>query len=105
MRFALTFAAGGLAVLAALFLGGALDSDGGSTAQAVPFQECILALDFNDDGVLDVNDVIAFRDGIDGQDPAFDFNDDGTVDVFDVMGAVTGVVDCLQNLQPTPPSP
>ena len=103
MRFALTFAAGGVAVLGALFFGGALDSGSDSTAQAVPFQECVLVLDFTGDGMLDVNDVIAFRDAIENQDLAFDFNSDGTVDVFDVLGAVTGITDCLQNLQPSPP--
>ncbi|MCH7483541.1 MAG: hypothetical protein IIA90_00145 [Chloroflexi bacterium] len=103
MRFALTFAAGGVAVLGALFFGGALDSGGGSTAEAGTWQECVLTLDFNGDGMLDVNDVIAFRGAIENQENPFDLNSDGIIDVFDVLDGVTRMTDCLQALQPSPP--
>ncbi|HUF53545.1 MAG TPA: hypothetical protein VMR52_07200 [Dehalococcoidia bacterium] len=100
MRLAIAFAAGVSATLAAVMFGGMLDSSGGAEVHADAYEECILQLDFNDDGLLDVNDVVAFRDAIENQDPAFDLNGDGVVDVFDAVSAVNGVVECLQTLQP-----
>ncbi|MBI2912992.1 MAG: hypothetical protein HYY03_03635 [Chloroflexi bacterium] len=105
LKMAIPFVAGAAVALFAVFLSGNLDSGSGSTAQAGPFEDCILQLDFNGNGQLDVGDVAAFRDAIANNDPAFDFNGDGTTDIFDALGAIKGVVDCLQQIQPPIPTP
>lgn len=105
LRLALSFVAGGIAVLGALLIGGAVDLGSGSDVQADPIDDCLASLDFNDDGMLDVNDVVEFKDAIENQDAEFDLNDDGTVDVFDAVAAVNGVVECFQALQPAEPTP
>ena len=94
---------GAVAALAVTFLAGGLES-GSQKAEADPLADCILALDFNVDGLMDVQDFAAFKAAIEDQALAFDFNLDGTVDVFDVAGAVLKMTDCLQQIQP-PPDP
>jgi len=104
LRFIAVFVAGAAVTLGIAFLGGALDfGSGGSTAEAGPVLDCVLQLDFNHDGMLNVQDVAAFKDAIKSQDPAFDFNSDGVVDIFDAVAAVKGVIECLQQIQPPPP--
>jgi len=67
---------------------------------------CVGILDFNNDGKLDVNDVMIFRDafgsssGDPNYDPVVDIDGDGDVDIFDVSAAVTQIVDCLRQSQP-----
>ncbi len=101
------FSAGAVAALAMMFLAGGLGFGSGSQkAEANPIAACILTLDFNGDGVLNVQDVAAFKTAIKTQNLAFDFNGDGKVDVFDVEAAVEKMVDCIQSIQPTPvPTP
>jgi hypothetical protein len=101
------FSAGAVAALAMMFLAGGLGFGSGSQkAEAGPIAACILTLDFNGDGVLNVQDVAAFKAAIQSQNLAFDFNGDGTVDVFDVSAAVQKMVDCIQQIQPPPvPTP
>jgi hypothetical protein len=102
------FSAGAVAALAMMFLAGGLGLGSGSPqkAEAGPIATCILTLDFNGDGRLDVQDVAAFKTAIQTQNLAFDFNGDGKVDVFDVEAAVEKMVDCIQSVQPTPvPTP
>jgi hypothetical protein len=99
------FSAGAVAALTMMFLAGGLGFGSGSQkAEAGPIATCILTLDFNHDGVLNVQDVAAFKAAIKSQDLAFDFNGDGTVDVFDVSAAVQNMVACIQQIQP-PPAP
>ncbi len=106
MKFVAIFVAGVALTLGATFLTGNLGFGDGSSAEAGLPAECVLNLDFNGDGNLTVEDVVAFRGAIDDQDLAFDFDNDGDVDVHDVVGAVGGLVDCFQNQQPpTPPTP
>ncbi len=97
------FLVGGAVAVGIIFMTGNLGSETGSTAQANTISQCVLQLDFNHDGKLDVQDVAAFKTAIQNQDLSFDFNGDGKVDVFDVEAAVQKVVACLQALQPTPP--
>jgi len=97
------FLTGAAVALGIMFLAGSLDLGSGSQkAEAGPIADCILKLDFNHDGMLNVQDVAAFKTAIQNQDLAFDFNGDGTVDVFDVVGVVKEVVTCLQQIQPPP---
>lgn len=102
IRLAITFAAGAAVALAAVLMVGALQSDSSSTARA-DAHECLTALDFNNDGVVDVNDVITLREAIDVQDLDFDFNGDGTVDIFDAIRVAQAVLDCLGQDQPPVP--
>ena len=103
-RFVAVFVAGVALTLGATFLTGNLGFGGSSAEAGVP-AECIANLDFNGDGSLTVEDVLAFKDGIDNQDPAFDFDNDGDVDIHDVVGAVGGLVACFQDQQPPVPTP
>lgn len=103
MRFAAMFVAGVVLALGITFLTGNLEFGGGSSTEAEPLPECVLALDFNGDGQLGVEDVMAFRDAIESQDPAFDSNNDGVVDIHDVVSVVQELVSCFQEQQPEPP--
>lgn len=105
MRIAAVFVAGAGLALGSLFLTGNLGFGGDSPAAAEVLPECLASLDFNNDGKLTVEDVLAFKDGIENQDPAFDIDGDGDVDISDVVGAVAQVVDCFQNQQPPVPAP
>jgi len=104
MRLVAAFVAGVALALGTTFLTGNLGSSGGSSAEAGTFAECIAALDFNGDGDLTVEDVRQFADAIDVQAPAFDVDQDGDVDINDVVAAVGGFVACFQNLQPPVPT-
>lgn len=102
--FALFFT-GAVAALAITFLAGGLGlGSGPQKAEADPIADCILKLDFNGDGYLDVQDVAAFKAAIQNQNLDFDFNGDGTVDVFDVAAVALGMADCLQQTQPPAPT-
>lgn len=109
MKFVAMFVAGGALALVITLLTGNLEFGGGSgsgSAQAEHLPACLAALDFNGDDELTVEDVLLFRDAIESQDLAFDFNDDGVVDVFDVVGVVQEVVTCFEQQQPPlPPLP
>jgi hypothetical protein len=102
IRLAITFAAGAAVALAAVLVFGALQSDSNSTASA-DAHECLTALDFSNDGVVDVNDVVALRQAIEIQDLDFDFNGDGTVDIYDAIRVAQAVLDCLGQNQPPVP--
>lgn len=71
--------------------------------------DCLDVVDFNGDGTLDGNDVLAFKaafgseEGDANYDPSVDVDGDGDVDLFDVTEAVNQIVDCLQQLQPPTP--
>lgn len=73
------------------------DPDGG-------LPDCLNTLDFNGDGMLGVDDVMAFKaafgseSGDDNYDPAVDVDGDGDVDIFDVTEAVSQIIDCFQQL-------
>jgi hypothetical protein len=109
--------AGGLAIVGGVVLGLAALSGyfsvhvgSGDSAQATG-HECVLALDFNGDGLLDVQDVEVFKAafgssaGDANYDPRADVNGDGTVDLWDVVAAAQMIVDCMQQLQPALPPP
>lgn len=82
------------------------DSDGDGIGDACDpndgLPDCFSVVDFNGDGELTVDDVLAFKDafgseeGDDNYDPNVDLDGDGDVDVFDVTEAVNQIVDCLQ---------
>jgi hypothetical protein len=63
---------------------------------------CLDALDFNGDGALGVDDVMAFKaafgseSGDANYDPTVDVDGDGDVDIFDVTAAVSQMIECLQ---------
>ena len=108
MRFVAMFVGGAALALGVTFLSGNLDFGGGSgsgTAQAEHLPACMTALDFNGDDALTVEDVLLFKGAIDSQNLDFDFNDDGVVDVFDVLGVIQTVAACFQDQQPPTPPP
>ncbi len=86
------------------------DNDGlGDVCDPTPtggLPPCLDLVDFNNDGRLDVNDVMVFRDSFGSQqgdpnyNPATDIDGDGDVDIFDVAAAVQQIVDCLGQMQP-----
>lgn len=86
------------------------DSDGDGVGDACDptddsLHNCLEAVDFNGDGVLDNNDVLAFKaafgseEGDDNYDASVDVDGDGDVDLFDVTAAVNQIIDCLQPSQ------
>lgn len=97
MRFVAMFVAGAALALGITFLTGNLDFGGGSTAQATPFEECLVVLDLNGDGVTDLDDILGMKTAIENNDPAFDFNGDGTTDIFDVVDKLGEFTTCLED--------
>ena len=104
MRFLIPLVAGAAIAVAAIFLAGGLHFGSTSPAEAGPIRDCLLKLDFNHDGQLNVKDILTFRHAIKTQDLTFDFDNNGTVDIYDVVKVVHEVVACLQQIQP-PPTP
>ena len=108
MKFVAMFVGGAVLALGITFLTGNLDFGGGSgsgPAQAEHLPACLAALDFTGDDEFTVEDVLAFKDAIDSDDPAFDFNGDTVTDIFDVLDVVGAVVLCFQENQPPAPTP
>lgn len=68
--------------------------------------DCLSVLDFNGDGMIGVDDVMAFKaafgseSGDDNYDANVDLDGDGDVDIFDVTSAVSQMVECLEQLLP-----
>jgi hypothetical protein len=102
MSFRWLIGMGLTAVLSVLLVLGAVQFTGSETQAQEPPPDptecmtgCLLIVDFNGDTVFDVEDVLAFVDGYESQDPAFDYDDDGDVDVFDVLGYASNVRACV----------
>ena len=101
MSFRLLIGIGLAAVLSLAVILGAVRFTGSETqAQEPPdptqcIAECLLIVDFNGDGVFDVDDVLLFVEAYETGDTAYDSDGDGDVDVFDVLGYAKQVRDCI----------
>jgi hypothetical protein len=105
MSFRLITGIGLAAVLSVLLVLGTVHFTGSETQADEPdptqcISDCLLIVDFTGDDVFDVNDVLAFVEGYETQDPAFDSDDDGDVDVFDILGFAEQVRDCIKGCLP-----
>ena len=105
MSFRLITGIGLAAVLSVLLVLGTVHFTGSETQADEPdptqcISDCLLIVDFTGDDVFDVNDVLAFVDGYENQDPEFDGDGDGDVDVFDILGFAEQVRDCIKGCLP-----
>ena len=105
MSFRLITGIGLAAVVSVLLVLGTVHFTGSETQADEPdptqcISDCLLIVDFTGDDVFDVNDVLAFVDGYENQDPEFDGDGDGDVDVFDILGFAEQVRDCIQGCLP-----
>jgi hypothetical protein len=105
MSFRLITGIGLAAVVSVLLVLGTVHFTGSETQADEPdptqcISDCLLIVDFTGDDVFDVNDVLAFVDGYENQDPEFDGDGDGDVDVFDILGFAEQVRDCIKGCLP-----
>jgi len=105
MSFRLITGIGLAAVLSVLVILGTVHFTGSETQADEPdptqcISDCLLIVDFNTDGVFDVEDILLFVEGYENQDPEFDGDGDGDVDVFDILGYAEQVRDCIKACLP-----
>jgi len=101
VSFRLIIGFGLAAVVSVLLVLGTVHFTGSATQADEPdpitacMSECLLIVDFNEDGVFDVLDVQAFVEGYESGNLDFDSDGDGDVDVFDILGYAEQVKDCI----------
>jgi hypothetical protein len=100
VSFRLIIGIGLAAVVSVLLVLGTVHFTGSQTQADEPdptqcISDCLLIVDFHEDGVFDVLDVQAFVEGYETQDPAFYCDEDEDVDVFDILCYAKQVRDCI----------